>query len=428
MRKRIRKSEIRISKAAPRTETNPKTRKPSYGIQNGLVWNFLGFDHLRLFRISDFGFRVCNPVDAWRALRLRASCYLGLVFSSIIFLLVATEGFAAESVESLIAGAKKEDEITFVAGAQTFGGRKGLADLEAAFNKRFGLKTRINFAAGPDMNARAARHITEIKSGRNASSDIFLGSQSHQALMHVENALEKVNYAGLFPWVTKEMEIYPNEAVLVYTSPNGIIYNVNLIPKDKAPKNYLDLIDPRLSPAWAGKLAIPPYVAWLAELSLNWGQEKVKDFARKLVAISGGRLRYSEEERIVSGEFPVMANIGDALGAMWTWQTKGAPIMAVPGTSPINTDYFQLSVPKNVAHPNLAKLFVAFMATKEAQAILQKHESRSSHLVEGTIMHKYLRENRVTVQEPKESIAYYLKGESDEGLQFKAELAKILKQ
>ncbi len=51
---------------------------------------------------------------------------------------------------------------------------------------------KISFAAGPDMNARAARHITEIKSGRKVSSDIFLGSQSHQALMHKENALEKV--------------------------------------------------------------------------------------------------------------------------------------------------------------------------------------------------------------------------------------------
>jgi ABC-type Fe3+ transport system substrate-binding protein len=359
-------------------------------------------------------------MNSWR--------YLRSLFCSLTLLFAAAPSFSADSLESLIAGAKKEDEITFVAGAQTFGGRKGLADLETAFNRRFGLKTRISFAAGPDMNARAARHITEIKSGRNASSDIFLGSQSHQALMHVEKALEKVNYAGLFPWVSKEMEIYPNEAVLVYTSPNGIVYNVNLVPKDKAPKSYFDLVDPRLSPTWAGKLAIPPYVAWLAELSLNWGNDKVKDFARKLVAISGGRLRYSEEERIVSGEFPVMANLGDALGAMWTWQAKGAPIAAVPGTSPINTDYFQLSVPKNVAHPNLAKLFVAFMTSKEAQAILQKHESRSSHLVEGTIMQKYLKENRIQVQEPKESISYYLKGETDEGLQFKAELAKILKQ
>jgi ABC-type Fe3+ transport system substrate-binding protein len=334
---------------------------------------------------------------------------------------------AADTLQSLVAGAKTEDEITFIAGAQTFGGRKGLADIEVAFNKRFGLKTKINFAAGPDMNARAARHITEIKAGRKVSSDIFLGSQSHQALLHKENALERVNYAGIFSWVTKEMEIFPGETVLTYTSPNGIVYNKDLIPKDKAPKNYADLVDPKLSQAWAGKIAIPPYVAWLAELSLVWGQEKVKDYARKLVALSGGRLRYSEEERVVSGEFPIMANFGDALSAMWSWQPKGAPLVAVPGVTPINTDYFQLSVPKNAVHPNSAKLFAAFMATREAQEIMQKHESRSSHLVEGTLMQKYLKENKVAVQEPKLSISYYLKNEDAEGLQFKEELAKILK-
>jgi len=334
---------------------------------------------------------------------------------------------AADTLESLIAGAKKENELVFVAGAQTFGGRKGLADLEAAFNKRYGLNMKISFAAGPDMNARAARHITEIKSGRKVSSDIFLGSQSHQALLHKENALEKVSYSGIFPWVSQEMEIFPGETVLVYTSPNGIIYNANLIPKDKAPKNYADLIDPKLSPAWAGKLAIPPYVAWLAELSLVWGKDKVKDFTRKLVALSGGRLRYSEEERVVSGEFPIMANLGDALSAMWTWQPKGAPLVAVPGVTPINTDYFQLSVLKNAVHPHLARLFVAFMASREAQNVLQKYESRSSHLVEGTLMQKYLKDAKIAVQEPKLSIGYYLKSEDAEGLQFKEELAKLLK-
>jgi ABC-type Fe3+ transport system substrate-binding protein len=336
---------------------------------------------------------------------------------------------AADNTDQVIAGAKKEgDEIVFVAGAQTFGGRKGLADLEAGFNKKFGLAMRISFAAGPDMNARAARLITEVKAGRKSSSDIYLGSQSHFALLHKEGALENVHWSGVFPWLTKEMEIFPGEGVLVYTSPNGIIYNSNLIPKDKAPKSYSDLVDPRLSSQWAGKLAIPPYVAWLADLSLNWGQEKVKDFARKVVALSGGRLRYSEEERVVSGEFPIMANMGGAMEAMWAWQSKGAPLVAVPGATPVNTDYFQLGVPKNSAHPNLAKLFVAFMASKEAQAVLQKYESRSSHLVEGTMMAKYLRESHVTLQEPKQSIDYYLKSETSEGLKFKEELAKILKQ
>lgn len=414
MRKQVGKKRIRTSKS----ETNAKVRMFGFEIRASHVSAFLSINRWAFLGVSDVGIsfcrRACNPL-------------LTLLFLAVFPLIVAP-GLAADTVESLVSAAKNENEITFVAGAQTFGGRKGIADLQAAFNKRFGLKSRINFAAGPNMNARAARHITEIKSGRKASSDIFLGSQSHQALMHKENVLEKVNYAGIFPWITKEMEIFPNESVLVYTSPNGMIYNVKLIPQDKAPKSYLDLVDPRLSPTWAGKLAIPPYVAWLAELSLNWGQEKVKDFARKLVGLSGGRLRYSEEERIVSGEFPIMANIGDAFGAMWSWQSKGAPIRAVPGTSPINTDYFQLSVPKSVAHPNLAKLFVAFMATREAQAILQKYESRSSHLVEGTIMQKYLRDHHVVLQEPKESISYYLKGETDEGLKFKADLAKILKQ
>src|SRR5262245_66066468 len=98
------------------------------------------------------------------------------------------------------------------------------------------------------------------------------------------------------------MEVLPNESVLVYTSINGLLYNSNLLPKDKAPKSYMDLIDLQVSSTWAGKLAIPPYVGWLSDLSLIWGQEKGKEFAGKLVAVSGGRVLTGEEERIASVE------------------------------------------------------------------------------------------------------------------------------
>src|SRR6266705_4344714 len=137
---------------------------------------------------------------------------MNVVFALLIFLALMENCRlgAAETAEQLIAGAKKEgDEIVFVAGAQTFGGRKGLAELETGFNKKYGLKARINFAAGPDMNARAARLITEVKANRQSSSDLYLGSQSHFALLHKENALEKVNWAGTFSWLSKEMEIFP---------------------------------------------------------------------------------------------------------------------------------------------------------------------------------------------------------------------------
>jgi iron(III) transport system substrate-binding protein len=346
------------------------------------------------------------------------------VVASLVFIPTRTRG---EGLEQLVAGAAKEGEITFVAGSETFGGRKGFADLAAAFNKKFGLNAKINFAPGPEMNSMAARVITEVKTGR-ASTDFYLGSQSHYALLHQENVLEHVAWTATFPWITKEMEVLPGESVLVYTSLNGIIYNSNLIPKDKIPKSYADLIDPRLSPAWAGKMAIPPYVQWMADLSLLWGQDKVRDFARKLVPLSGGRLRYSEEERVVSGEFPIMANIGGALEHMWMWEKKGAPLVAVTGSSPPVTSYFQLGALKKSPHPNAAKLFVAFMMSKEAQLIIEKYDGRTTHLVEGTRLAKYLSANRIKLQAPAEAMAAYVKSEGGEGLKFKEELAKLLKQ
>jgi len=332
---------------------------------------------------------------------------------------------AAATLDQLIAGARKEGVLDFVAGASTFGGKKGVSELEAAFNKKFGLKARIQLTAGPSMPAVAARILTEIKAGRTSSTDFYLGSTSHFADLHQQKALDKVNWSGLFPWITKEMELVLNEGVLVYTSPQGIVYNSNIIPADKAPRSYEDLIDPRLTATWQGKLAIPPYPDWLSELTLIWGKEKVKDFTRKLLPLAGGRLRYNEEERVISGEFPIMANMSGAIERMWHWQAQGAPLMAVPASTPALTYYFMLGVPKNSAHPNLAVLFVGFMLSKEAQKLLQKYDSRSSHLVEGTRTAKYLREKGIKLLTSKELLNFYLTGE---GPTLQEEFDKMLKQ
>src|SRR5947207_1187036 len=50
--------------------------------------------------------------------------------------------FAAESLDQLVAAGKKEGEVTLLASASTFGGKKGFADLESAFNKKFGLQIK----------------------------------------------------------------------------------------------------------------------------------------------------------------------------------------------------------------------------------------------------------------------------------------------
>jgi hypothetical protein len=86
-----------------------------------------------------------------------------LIFS--LFLTLPFSLRAAETLEQLTSAAKKESELYFVAGPTTFGGKKGLADLEAAFNRRFDFNLRLRFSAGPEMIAMAARIITELKAG-----------------------------------------------------------------------------------------------------------------------------------------------------------------------------------------------------------------------------------------------------------------------
>jgi len=63
------------------------------------------------------------------------------------------------------------------------------------------------------------------------------------------------------------------------------------------------------------------------------------------------------------------------------------------------------------------------MASPDAQRIVERYEKRSSHLVEGTRMAKYVKENRLKLQDQAELIASYQGGT---GLEFRAALTKML--
>ena len=220
----------------------------------------------------------------------------------------------AQKLEQMIADAKKEGEVTLVASASTFGGKKGFTELENIFAKRYGFKGKLNLAGGPSFPQMAARIITEQKAGTKSSTDLYLGSDGTYVTMNQEKALERVNWSGIFPWVTKEMEIFPQESVLVYASFHGIIYNSNAIPKNKAPKSYEDLIDPALAPTWAGKMAIPAYIHWLIRVSPIWGKEKVFIFCAQTRATGrwapAPRRRGAHRQRRVSDHGEHRRSIG----------------------------------------------------------------------------------------------------------------------
>ena len=327
----------------------------------------------------------------------------------------------AQKLEQVIADAKKEGEVTLVASASTFGGKKGFAELENIFAKRYGFKAKLNLAGGPSFPQVAARIITEQKAGTKSSTDLYLGSDGTYVTMNQEKALEKVNWSGIFPWVTKEMEIFPQESVLVYASFHGIIYNSNSIPKNKAPKSYEDLIDPALAPTWAGKMAIPAYIHWLIRVSPIWGKEKVLSFARKLRrdrrAVAPGR-RGTHRQRRVSDYGEHRRGVGSDVEMAGQGRAAGRTAGIDAGDQLL----LSTSVPKNSVHPNMAKLFVALMATREAQAVLEKQDYRSSYLVDGTLMANYVKANKVKMQDPRELNEVFQK----EDTSLEGELTKIL--
>src|SRR4029434_1705339 len=90
----------------------------------------------------------------------------------------------ATTLEQLVAGAKKESEVTLIASASTFGGEEGFAELEAAFNKRYGLTSKVNLAPGPSFPQVAARVMSELKAGAKSSTDLYLGSDGTMSDMH----------------------------------------------------------------------------------------------------------------------------------------------------------------------------------------------------------------------------------------------------
>ena len=107
-------------------------------------------------RIEDGGLRIEHARRAIRYLRFSSSnIFRGAIMPTFIIALgaclaivIGTYPLGAQTLEQLVAGAKKEGEVTLVASASTFGAKKGFAELESGFNKRFGLKHKVTSRPG----------------------------------------------------------------------------------------------------------------------------------------------------------------------------------------------------------------------------------------------------------------------------------------
>lgn len=315
---------------------------------------------------------------------------------------------AADKLSALLRAAKSETGLTIIAGSTTFGGQPGVAALNEAFAKRFGFDPHFVLTpGGPTMAAIGSRLALEFQGNRTASTALYHGPLRMFITLSGQGVLERVDWDGTFPWITREMLISPDgSGVLVRSGLSGIVYSPKILDPAKAPKRYEDLIDPHASDAWRGRLAMPVDADWLTELVPIWGFERARDFATKLTAVSTGRLRNGELQTLIDGEFAIMANSTSALELKWEWATKGAALDVVFGSTPIICEYLQIGVPKNSPCPNLATLFAGFLISPEAQAIVDKYGGMGSHFVPTTRVYALVRQNRLQLIAPRTMYAF----------------------
>jgi iron(III) transport system substrate-binding protein len=288
----------------------------------------------------------------------------------------------SDAVQRLVDGARQEGEFVLVWGDNTMGGSDGAQRLATAFNNRYGLNLKVQFTPGPPMPEVANRLVQEYKAQRRASTDVYLGPESSIRALIQGDTLEPVDWTSWAPHIQDPRLITPgNVAVEFISSTIGITYSTARLTGAAVPTSLQDLLEPRFK----GRIASTPYAAIFPELASPelWGEARVRDYLTRLADQVAGLIRCGENERILTGEFDLLAlDCGSYQADLL--QAKGMPIaQAIPTDAALLFHWF-VGVPKNAAHPNAAKLFIDWLLSREGQDLTWEVQAADHHLVPGS--------------------------------------------
>ena len=268
----------------------------------------------------------------------------------------------ADRLERLIAGAKREGELTIYTSAQT----SDLGPVVQAYEKKYGIRATI-WRAGSE--AVLNRAVQEARAGRH-TVDVIETNGPEMESLHREQILQLVkspHHADLI-----EPAIRPH-GEWVGTRLNVFVqaYNTKQVRKEDLPKTWEDLAHPR----WQGKLGIEAEDSdWLAGVFGAIGQERGDKVFRQIVSANGMSVRKGHTlltQLVVSGEVPMALTVYNykaeqfrRAGAPIDWFTIGSAIARPNG----------VGVARRAPHPHAAVLFYDFELSPEGQAIIAERE------------------------------------------------------
>jgi ABC-type Fe3+ transport system substrate-binding protein len=290
---------------------------------------------------------------------------------------------AAGNLQSMVAAARQEGQLTLSWTAETLGPQEDFHKYADAFNAMYGLQLKVSFTPGPSMPQMAAKTVEEAQTNRPATSDVALGEALHVITMDNAGALAAPNWNAWAPAIRNPALLSPDgKAVAFELVFPGITYNTSKLNGDAVPKTLQDL----LKPEYKGRIASTIYASSFDRLSTPtmWGKQATLDYVHKFSQQLGGLIRCPDAQgKLLDGEFDLFAldcNQGNALRA----QAKGEPLgFVIPSDAAILSDVY-VTVPKNASHPNAAKLYVDFLLSRQAQDMFFPVDYVDSYLLPGS--------------------------------------------
>ena len=161
-------------------------------------------------------------------------------------------------------------------------------------------------------------------------------------------------------------------------------YNTKLVAADEAPKSFADLLDPK----WMGKLikAHPAYSGTIMTATFQIARDLGWEYFERLAGQKVMQVQSSTDppKKLALGERAVMADGNDY--NLVQLKEQGAPVEVVYPTegTPIITG--PTAVFKSAPNPNAARLFQAWLHSREAQQLLV--DFAAQHSVHAQVVEK----------------------------------------
>jgi ABC-type Fe3+ transport system substrate-binding protein len=332
----------------------------------------------------------------------------------------------AQEAQRLLAAAQAvgEAELNLSWSDGTLGGREGVRQLEALFNRTHGTNIRFNFTPGPSFPDVAAKVTQELAAGRKATTDVLISSEGVLAPLVNRELLEEYDYTLLSPRITPEFVAPRNTAVEVVSLLPGLTYNTELVSAAEAPRS----LEQTLQPRWKGRIASTPYATGFERVAMRpeWGADRMRAFVVQLSEQIGGLIRSGEESRLVTGEF-VMLVMDTGAHQAQRHVVKGAPLQQVIPPDAGTVGFLYLGVPRNSGAPNLAKLFINTALSEAGQQALYETAHTDHHALAGSRTASKLRAQGVDLGSFLKVDAKFV-AQTPEMRELSAELQRILNE